>query len=98
MVMAEGSLMDRGRVRIVLIVLALATVLVPIAARPSGAAVVARGASRPGFLVPVYAGPGDGTSTVVGSDVSANATRAAHATIDVTYTGFPTAARAAFQR
>ncbi|CCH72015.1 exported hypothetical protein [Nostocoides australiense Ben110] len=52
--------------------------------------------SRPGTQVPVYAGPLDGTTSLIADDTSGKAARTAR--ITVTYHGFNATSKAAFQR
>ena len=80
-------------IRLVLATFALLTVIVPVAAARADAG-SSVGVSTPGGLTPVYAGPSIG-QTQVGSDAARRARRSA--TIQVTYSGFTTAAKTAFQ-
>ena len=83
----------RPLVRSVLMATALAAVAA--IAVPSGAA--SAGEAAAGYQVPLYAGSGVGTTSVVpAASTSARSGRAAN--ITVTYTGFSTAAKASFQR
>jgi hypothetical protein len=73
---------------------AVLTVIVPVAAGRADAG-FRRGEVAPGSMKALLAGPSIGRSTQVGSSAKPRAARAAN--IQVTYTGFTTAARNAFQ-
>ena len=84
----------RPLVRSVLLATALAAVAA--VAVPSGAA--SAGEAAAGYQVPLYAGSGVGTTSVVPAAASTSARSGRAANITVTYTGFSTAAKASFQR
>jgi hypothetical protein len=84
----------RRMIRLVLASLATLTVIVPVTASRADAG-FRRGEQISGTLTPLRAGPSTGRSTQVGSSARPRDARAA--TIAVTYSGFTTAARNAFQ-